>query len=389
LKIIIFFNLIIASRFFGAMPFSSFDWNSLSLFFVVFTFVYTEIFAPKKGHDINVKNEILIVLISLFLGTAVAYLDWQQSFEVSIVAMRGMTTWFLLQITTRHSGMKEDLFVSLKWFTYLYIGLVILCFVSPQVSVIIEGLDKATGNIRDEHLLVGLNLVVLYYYWRLSRLQSLKVNVNRLIVFFIFFWFIFFLVGNRTTILTVTLLSCYFLFSLNKGNKILLIIGVGLIVFIVGTLVFERLELWYTEALEQVSDDDYNRNKALIYYLNDYSRSILGYIFGNGFASGRSDFGKLLFSNMDNGIFQSDLGLLGLWTHYGVLIIFLILRVLYSALKLKKVAIELFLMGWHVIIANILFSAITPEHILFWVIFISLIKIQTTESSSKKLALFV
>jgi hypothetical protein len=145
---------------------------------------------------------------------------------------------------------------------------------------------------------------------------------------------------------------------------------------IIASTVSEQLDLWYEESTEQLSDEDYNRNKALNYLWNDFSRSYLGYVFGNGFASTHANFGKLMFSNMEEGIYQSDLGLFGLWTHFGLIIIFLIIKVIYGALRLRNKSLGILMMGIHVVLANILFSAITPEQILFWVIFIGVIKIE-------------
>ncbi len=375
MRFLIFFNLIVASKFFGIQPFNAIDWNTMAIVSTFMTIAYSKVFVTKNL-NINLRNIFVPVFLALFFGMFVAFIDWKQSFSVSIVAMRGMIVWLLLIPITRNSRIKEDIFVSLKWFTGIYVCLVLSCFLSPQISLILEGVDFTNGKSKDEHLLVGLNLIILFYYWNLSRLTLHNLKINKSIIFFLFFLCVLFIVGNRTTLIAFTALSICFFLSLERVNKLVVIIVLSLIFLIVVTVTISQLESWYLESLIQINDEDYNRNKAFKYYWTDYSRSFFGYLFGNGFASTHSNFGEIYRENTDNGIFQSDLGLFGLWSHFGLIMLYVVLNSIYLALRLTRKTSGVFFMGIHVLIANILFSAITPEQIIFWVFFICILKFE-------------
>ena len=84
---------------------------------------------------------------------------------------------------------------------------------------------------------------------------------------------------------------------------------------------------------DQLNDPDYNRNKSLYYYLFIYSPNLFCYIFGNGYPSGgNSPLGNLMWDNFKEGIFSSDMGMIGMWTDYGIIPIITIYSVLFMIL---------------------------------------------------------
>ena len=286
--------------------------------------------------------------------------------------MRGMVLWLLIPVILKKQSYIQDLIVALKWFSILYILIVIFCIISPEISIMVQGYIQGTYDRQTEYNLVGLNLLVFYFYFYLEDSVS-KKSVFYTIVSTFIIYIILILIGNRTTIFSFVLLSTIYLFKNLKINRVLSFFLISTALIIVLFIASEQFLFWYDESLTQINDKDYNRVKALNYFWNDYSKSVWGYLFGNGFASTHSDFGKLFANNMYRGIYQSDIGLIGLWTQFGLLMVFTLLGLVRRGFKIAKNAPSLYLMSFHVVLANILFSAVTPEQIMFWVIFYSLL----------------
>ncbi len=298
--------------------------------------------------------------------------------------MRGMVLWLLIPVILKKQSYIQDLIVALKWFSILYVLIVIFCAISQEISIMFQGYVKGTYNTQTEYYLMGLNLVVFYFYFYLKESVSKKsvvfTAVSTLIIYVILI-----LIGNRTTIFSFVILSTFFLFKNLKINRVLSFFLISTALTVVLYIASEQFLFWYDESLTQINDKDYNRVKALNYFWNDYSKSVWGYLFGNGFASTHSEFGKLYFNNMERGIFQSDLGLFGLWTQFGILMVITLLGLVKRGLKIWKRAPWIYLMSVHILIANIIFSAVTPEQIMFWVVFYCFIAAYKEKSVSMEL----
>jgi hypothetical protein len=383
MRFILFIFLLIATKLFGFKFLETIDWLSLNFFFTLVVFLFSS-FLIKNENKKSSKNFIFTILVSLFLGTIVAYIDWGQNFQISLVAMRGMVLWLLIPVILKKQSYIQDLIVALKWFSMLYILIVIFCVISPEISIMLQGYIKGTYDRQTEYNLMGLNLVVFYFYFYLKESVSRKSVFSTVSSTFVIY-VILILIGNRTTIFSFVLLSTFYLFKNLKINRVLSFLLISTALTVVLYIASEQFLFWYDESLTQINDKDYNRVKALNYFWNDYSKSVWGYLFGNGFASTHSEFGKLFFNNMERGIFQSDLGLFGLWTQFGILMVITLLGLVKRGLKIWKRAPWIYLMSVHILIANIIFSAVTPEQIMFWVVFYCFIAAYKEKSVSMEL----
>ena len=73
----------------------------------------------------------------------------------------------------------------------------------------------------------------------------------------------------------------------------------------------------FTQTFTELGDDDYNRILAYNYFLFDACPSFVYYLTGTGFISANTT--SLMQDLMAEGIYNSDVGFVGLWNFYGVL----------------------------------------------------------------------
>ena len=94
------------------------------------------------------------------------------------------------------------------------------------------------------------------------------------------------------------------------------------VVGVVTIVLVDTITSLLQETMDQLSDPDYNRIKAILYAfsLPNGKASIL---IGNGFISG--NFNSIVNDLRQEGIFYSDIGLIGLWHVYGLLPVIAIL----------------------------------------------------------------
>lgn len=133
----------------------------------------------------------------------------------------------------------------------------------------------------------------------------------------IFLYAVVFLVQNRTMILSssaVVFAAAFF----NTKARSRLVSSVYLIFFILMVLLvgWDYLSALMDETMGQLTDEDYNRVKAFNYFISPVNGE-LAFVWGNGFISGHVS--SLMADLREEGIYNSDLGLIGLWNQFGLL----------------------------------------------------------------------
>jgi len=92
------------------------------------------------------------------------------------------------------------------------------------------------------------------------------------------------------------------------------------------------------EAQEKNMDDGtkYVRVLAVSYFLNDFSPSFVTQIFGNGMGHERANYGQVLkYLSQNKGFFISDIGVIGVYTYFGIFYVLAWLIIYYKILKLS------------------------------------------------------
>ena len=140
-------------------------------------------------------------------------------------------------------------------------------------------------------------------------------------------------------------------------------------IFIISTyFLYDRVFLLLIETSDQFNNLDYNRWKAFAVFSLGLNETWWSYIFGNGYASLNSLYGEYIHSLKLKGIYQSDLGLLGLWTIYGSFFVLLLFYYLYKIIKETRIPFYLKMYSIKIILTFWIYSFIYYHQIIFFMI---------------------
>lgn len=317
----------------------------------------------KKSYKI-VKHFIKYYFIAVLLSTFVALFDWGQDIITSIIASR-----FILWLTFGYFLIKfqvtyNQLYKALKLFTIGYIILVYLSYISPSFEQLfkapLEGMEYDRGKI-----FVGIEFIVFFFYIKFVKiLETKNVRWIDIIILCIIFYAII-LTDNRTTIfslLIISLLTLLFSKDIKLVNKIIL----STIIFsIFNILLYDSLSVLFNETKMDINEPEYNRTKAFSYFIYEFNKSWYSYFLGNGFASSKNPYGIIIDDLKTNGMYQSDLGLIGQWSMFGMLSIYAIVKNLWVVIKDKTAELFTKLQAFHIIIGFLMFLVLGTQQIVF------------------------
>jgi hypothetical protein len=281
------------------------------------------------------KYPIIFILASVFLSMYIALVDHQQPLDISILASRPMY-FYLLYFALQYIKMeKKDVLqvIIISAFIYAFFYLYQIS-IYPRLLVTAHILqERGTTRIQMTGI-EPLFVAILYFMGRY--LTDKKVLFLFMSAFFII---ILFVDASRIRILTMLIAVIWLFFNLSKENK-KLIAFIGIMSVITLLVVFwENIQLLVELTLNQISQGkSYVRFQSADFYLNTIYKSNLGYLFGNGIASTNSSYGMMIKYFEDNYLYrfyQSDIGLLGDFSRFGVLYILAVLALFYKVIRAK------------------------------------------------------
>ncbi len=345
------------------------------LWSVIPFFVYAPLNdAVKLNHARNMKF-IYFIIIGIFISTFSAYVFWGQGVFTTFIAQRWLYSFLLLPSLLYVAPSEDEVFKSLGWISVATIAVWGISIVAPTLisSIGQDAIERASENKTTDigFYVVGVRFVLLYFFF-LTHKYIANFSMNTFLKATALFAFIF-LYQNRSLLIGAVIVYAYSLLKFRSRYKIG-ILATQLLILIIGLVLTK--DIWYgliEESQKQLADQDYNRWKALSYYLFEYSPNWFCYIFGNGMPSGgNSVLGNLYWSNMEKGIFASDLGMIGMWTMYGVIPLFTIYYVLVKNLIKKQFPLYLKFVSFHILLIPTIFQYGKNPGILFFSIIIYL-----------------
>lgn len=251
----------------------------------------------------------------IVLSFVPAYIFYGQHIYYSLVAYRHALYLLVYPIILSIQPSREEIKRALYAFSFFFLFVsVYVTFITPHWVVVSEG-----SSLIDEgdffHVFSGPHYVLLAMLFAVDDFLRLKSVRSAFIAGF--FFLILFLVQNRT-LLMGSMVVIVFASLFNKSARtrlyaevLLLIIGAA--VAVLGNEYF--VGLW-NETMFELNNPEYNRVKAFLYFTS-LENGPLALFLGNGFISGHVD--SIMQDLMMEGIFNADLGLIGLWHQYGLI----------------------------------------------------------------------
>lgn len=281
----------------------------------------------------------VLILLGVVLSFIPAYFYYGQGFFTSLIAYRVGLVYFtlpaLLMIRPSLKDVKLALFVFSALFlilmicdSYLHIPLI----AKDEKAIMREESLLARGE-KDVTFLGGIQFVAMSFFFYLEDCLNKLSKKNIIITLFLFLTILLF--QNRSTLFSCVLIMAFSLISLpntHRNIKLkLIVIATAVVVFVASS------GLWISllrETGEQITNTDYNRNLAYAYFLLEAPQGLINYILGCGFLSSKAT--SLMQDMMEMGVYNSDVGFIGMWNQFGLLPVLTIIVCCFRALGRRR-----------------------------------------------------
>lgn len=329
---------------------------------------------------------IYLIFLGVFISMFSAYFFWGQSLLTTFIAQRGVYSFIMLPVLLHVSPTEKDIIKALKWITIGTIAVWCISIVAPNLigSIKMEAIERRQDQDSPDlgFNILGMYFVLMYLYFLIQSYItkfSIKtfLQASALLVFF-------FLYQNRSLLIGAVIVYLYSILMFKSKHKTGLIL-LQVLLLVLGVIYTK--EIWFNlfeESQDQLVNLDYNRWKALSYYIYDYSPNWFCYVFGNGFPSANNSFGQLMWSNFEKGIYASDIGMIGMWTTYGLIPLFAIYSVLVYLLFKKRNPLYLKFISFHIIAVPTIFHFWKNPGVFLFVLLIYLYALHTEQNKILK-----
>ena len=203
-------------------------------------------------------------------------------------------------------------------------------FILPEVKVeIMERVEDVSANLNFGEGLPLLTFPLFYYCQKLR--SSFRSDYLVKVLLYVLS---FLIIQNRSTLFIVLPVLAYTVLTIKTKRKYL-VIGLGAVMLVVGLYFASGIigTLFEETVSDLDSGDEYNRIRAYAYFLFEADTNWFTGIFGHGFISAKTT--SLMQDLMEEGIYNSDVGLIGFWNQFGIIPVILFLYYPIAALFSK------------------------------------------------------
>ena len=293
--------------------------------------IYDQSFRFKKRFTI----EISLIFISLILSMFGAYYFHDQGFGITATTQRFM--YFLLFYPFLHVlKPKPDELIEIILFVGISYAMIYIFQTLAYPTMLVDAkvmIDRSTLRIAipGSGFLFITYLISVTYFIKTYNRKSLIITLFSLLVFV--------LLGTRQVLAPaafLTLLSV--LFSKKVKSRALAIFLIMLMAVPAYFLFVDTFSAMIDISSKQASNMTYDvRYKSAIFYLFEFFPNKLSYIIGNGVSSTLTPYGmKVKSFNELLGYYQSDIGIIGDYSKFGILFVIgqmsLYIRILFMRL---------------------------------------------------------
>ena len=302
------------------LPLSEGNMSFATYFFVVF-FILINAGRKKEKPTIRHMKPMLLLITSVLLSFIPAYLYFHQSAFQSFLTYRKFLCYLTLPLLLTVRPTKEELRYSFYIFSVIWL-VTTVCVTFYLQSWVFVGdgrLFVDEGDIL--HCLPGGRFICISFILALDHYLE-KRSLNNMITA-IFMFICVFVMFSRTILMAAIMVIALASISGRTVRAKVAGLAFGMVfLFVFAYLAMDQIGMFIEETSSQVGDMEYNRNKAIVYMFSS-QRNIITVLLGNGFISGHVD--SIVFDLQDQGIYHSDVGLVGMWHQFGLLSVIVIL----------------------------------------------------------------
>ncbi len=283
-------------------------------------FIIHLVYDKQAWIKLHFNVEIIMIAIAVFLSMFIAFSAHGQNFTATLIVQRFM--YFYLFYYMLHTLRMEKLEIMriIFYFGFAFFALYILQYLAYPFKFIHTRMEFDRGTLRI--WLVGNGYLTFAYFLCLA--QFYYTQKLKYVLFCFLFIIVFILSGTRQNLAVILLLtSMSILFSHQLKSKVLIffLIFIGLIPAV---YVFRHIitEMFIISQQQTSKAGDDVRLRAAIFFLTDFIPNNWAYFLGNGIGSLNTIYGqKIQMYKELFGFYQSDVGIIGDYTKFGVLLI--------------------------------------------------------------------
>ena len=278
--------------------------------------------------NVNKYKPMMFIFLGIFLSMIPANIYFEQTFLQSLISYRSVYFLMSIYFFFRISFTQEDIFKGIHKFAVLLAVMYVIKLSVPELFFISERILELQESEGYTMGMGGFAVITIPLFMRLQMLREKFTSKD--LSWIVFYLTIIIMMQNRSILFGSLLITGYQLIKMkSKYKPVILTVCIGLFIYfgidIINNLVVE------TET--QLADSEYNRNKALAYFFSTTTQDLFTTVFGFGFISAHAS--PIMQNLMDNGIFNSDVGLVGFWNQYGIIPVIAILYLFISTVKSK------------------------------------------------------
>lgn len=324
----------------GLLPGIGFMGICIMVLFLIVHYIYDKTSRLRKHFAL----EIYLMFFALILSMFGAYLFHEQPFGITAIVQRYM--YYFLFYFFLHQ-IKPDPNFLLRLFIYfgiIYASIYLLQFLIYPVGLVQSKAFYDRGTLRI--FFPGSNFLFITFFLSITQYFLTKNNFYLFLILLAFIVFI--LLGTRQVLFTVIFISIMYILLSNKVKNKIAVSSLVLLSAIAFFFIFQDifLSMFEVSKKQQSNIEGDVRYKAISYFLFDFFPTRMSYLSGNGIASTNSAYGVIITNlKLFRGFYQSDIGLIGDFSKFGVFFIIaqfsIMIRIISGKLKQNLVFIKL------------------------------------------------
>lgn len=294
------------------------------LIFLIIDLIYDHSERLKQ----HFRTEVYLFLLATFLSMFVANAYHQQSFSTTLLVQRYMYFYFFYFLLHSYKMDAEDIERFMIPLGLLYVLFYLLQYIAFPVKLFDSRVVEARGTIRI--FIPGASFMWIAYFKSLQQYFTSRKG-KFLIICIVFFLVGGILQGTRQSFARIVIMTLAFIFFNKEVKSKTFIISLAGIAGFALFLLFQEIIMEFISLTQRqtTSQQPNIRILAAIFFMTDFMPANIAYILGNGQDSMNEAYGlRIYFYRVAKGFHQSDIGLIGSYSRFGVLFVIAQLSVL-------------------------------------------------------------
>jgi hypothetical protein len=335
--------------------------------YIIIWFILGIVFFQRSRNRINIKAHFnytkyaLLLFAGFLLSLLPSYYFWHQDVLTSIITNRILIGYLFLPSLFYLRPTDKEIVKAVSYYAIVYLALYTIQAITLHPITVEWESKSAEGIINFDtakstfgYLLPGYAILLFLLYYSIDKFARRTSLKNILLMSLMLFVFI--VLQNRGTLFFAVIVFLYAILRHLSKNRIITFIFFTIIVLLVFFITTSYWSSMLSRTTIDIKNPDYARWRAFFFFLFDYSPNWLCNILGNGFLSTKSSGGMFIKNLKSIGLYQSDLGLIGLWSWYGIIPLIVIYVLVIKTLTKKSFPFFLKAIAAHILIIPVCWS---------------------------------